>query len=71
MHKSEGEVKDKDDTLCDILASVAFDKYQSDFESTYYIMRLKYLSCFTYIFLSILKFYLNFSNIFILCRCNR
>ncbi|XP_047355314.1 centrosomal protein of 162 kDa-like isoform X1 [Vespa velutina] len=33
MHKSEGEVKDKDDTLCDILASVAFDKYQSDFEN--------------------------------------
>lgn len=31
--KSEGEVKDKDDTLCDILASAAFDKYPSDFES--------------------------------------
>lgn len=34
--KSEGEVKDKDDTLCDILASAAFDKYPSDFESMYY-----------------------------------
>ncbi|KAI4496821.1 hypothetical protein M0804_000631 [Polistes exclamans] len=33
MHKSEGEIKDKDDTLCDILASAAFDKYQSDFEN--------------------------------------
>ncbi|XP_011329792.1 centrosomal protein of 162 kDa isoform X2 [Ooceraea biroi] len=31
--KSEGEVKDKDDTLCDILASAAFDKYPSDFEN--------------------------------------
>ncbi|XP_014472222.1 PREDICTED: centrosomal protein of 162 kDa-like isoform X2 [Dinoponera quadriceps] len=33
MPKSEGEVKDKDDTLCDILASAAFDKYPSDFEN--------------------------------------
>ncbi|XP_012278649.1 centrosomal protein of 162 kDa isoform X2 [Orussus abietinus] len=33
LHKSEGEVKDKDDTLCDILASTAFDKYPSDFEN--------------------------------------
>ncbi|KAL6443699.1 hypothetical protein ACFW04_001651 [Cataglyphis niger] len=33
VSKSEGEVKDKDDTLCDILASVAFDKYPSDFEN--------------------------------------
>ncbi|XP_018350745.1 PREDICTED: centrosomal protein of 162 kDa isoform X2 [Trachymyrmex septentrionalis] len=31
--KSEGETKDKDDTLCDILASAAFDKYPSDFEN--------------------------------------
>lgn len=31
--KSEGEAKDKDDTLCDILASAAFDKYPSDFEN--------------------------------------
>ncbi|XP_011264198.1 centrosomal protein of 162 kDa isoform X2 [Camponotus floridanus] len=31
--KSEGELKDKDDTLCDILASAAFDKYPSDFEN--------------------------------------
>lgn len=35
MHKSEIEIKDKDDTLCDILASAAFDKYPSDFESKY------------------------------------
>ncbi|XP_018370410.1 PREDICTED: centrosomal protein of 162 kDa isoform X2 [Trachymyrmex cornetzi] len=33
ISKSEGEVKDKDDTLCDILASAAFDKYPSDFEN--------------------------------------
>ncbi|XP_011143084.1 centrosomal protein of 162 kDa isoform X2 [Harpegnathos saltator] len=33
MPRSEGEVKDKDDTLCDILASAAFDKYPSDFEN--------------------------------------
>lgn len=33
--KSEGEAKDKDDTLCDILASAAFDKYPSDFESKF------------------------------------
>ncbi|XP_076241709.1 uncharacterized protein LOC143183845 isoform X2 [Calliopsis andreniformis] len=33
MHKSEIEMKDKDDTLCDILASAAFDKYPSDFEN--------------------------------------
>ncbi|XP_029175896.1 centrosomal protein of 162 kDa isoform X2 [Nylanderia fulva] len=33
VSKSEGELKDKDDTLCDILASVAFDKYPSDFEN--------------------------------------
>ncbi|XP_020281351.1 centrosomal protein of 162 kDa isoform X3 [Pseudomyrmex gracilis] len=33
MSKSEGEMKDKDDTLCDILASTAFDKYPSDFEN--------------------------------------
>ncbi|XP_071553245.1 uncharacterized protein [Temnothorax nylanderi] len=33
VSKSEGEVKDKDDTLCDILASAAFDKYPSDFEN--------------------------------------
>ncbi|XP_020707089.2 centrosomal protein of 162 kDa-like isoform X2 [Athalia rosae] len=33
LYKSEGEVKDKDDTLCDILASAAFDKYPSDFEN--------------------------------------
>ncbi|XP_015598780.1 centrosomal protein of 162 kDa isoform X2 [Cephus cinctus] len=31
--KSEAEAKDKDDTLCDVLASVAFDKYPSDFEN--------------------------------------
>lgn len=35
MHKSEVEMKDRDDTLCDILASAAFDKYPSDFESKY------------------------------------
>lgn len=35
MSKSEGEMKDKDDTLCDILASTAFDKYPSDFESKF------------------------------------
>lgn len=35
MHKSEVETKDRDDTLCDILASAAFDKYPSDFESKY------------------------------------
>lgn len=28
-------MKDKDDTLCDILASAAFDKYPSDFESKF------------------------------------
>ncbi|XP_071869674.1 uncharacterized protein isoform X2 [Bombus fervidus] len=33
MHKSEVETKDRDDTLCDILASAAFDKYPSDFEN--------------------------------------
>ncbi|XP_072748531.1 uncharacterized protein [Anoplolepis gracilipes] len=33
VSKSEGELKDKDDTLCDILASTAFDKYPSDFEN--------------------------------------
>lgn len=33
MHKSEVEMKDRDDTLCDILASAAFDKYPSDFEN--------------------------------------
>ncbi|CAL1686994.1 unnamed protein product [Lasius platythorax] len=33
VSKSEGELKDKDDTLCDILASAAFDKYPSDFEN--------------------------------------
>ncbi|KAL0108116.1 hypothetical protein PUN28_015013 [Cardiocondyla obscurior] len=33
VSKSEGEAKDKDDTLCDILASAAFDKYPSDFEN--------------------------------------
>ncbi|KZC05810.1 PREDICTED: centrosomal protein of 162 kDa [Dufourea novaeangliae] len=33
MHKNEIEAKDKDDTLCDILASTAFDKYPSDFEN--------------------------------------
>ncbi|XP_034191791.2 uncharacterized protein LOC117609496 isoform X1 [Osmia lignaria lignaria] len=33
MHKSELEMKDRDDTLCDILASAAFDKYPSDFEN--------------------------------------
>ncbi|OAD54272.1 Protein QN1 like protein [Eufriesea mexicana] len=33
MHKIEIEMKDKDDTLCDILASAAFDKYPSDFEN--------------------------------------
>ncbi|XP_012543740.1 centrosomal protein of 162 kDa isoform X2 [Monomorium pharaonis] len=33
ISKSEGEVKDKDDTLCDVLASAAFDKYPSDFEN--------------------------------------
>ena len=33
MHKNEIETKDKDDTLCDILASAAFDKYPSDFEN--------------------------------------
>ncbi|CAD1477052.1 unnamed protein product [Heterotrigona itama] len=33
MHKNEIEMKDKDDTLCDILASAAFDKYPSDFEN--------------------------------------
>ncbi|XP_011160805.1 centrosomal protein of 162 kDa isoform X2 [Solenopsis invicta] len=33
ISKSEGEAKDKDDTLCDILASAAFDKYPSDFEN--------------------------------------
>ncbi|XP_076621791.1 uncharacterized protein LOC143342135 isoform X2 [Colletes latitarsis] len=33
MHKNEIEIKDKDDTLCDILASAAFDKYPSDFEN--------------------------------------
>ncbi|KAK9299591.1 hypothetical protein QLX08_007405 [Tetragonisca angustula] len=33
MHKNEVEMKDRDDTLCDILASAAFDKYPSDFEN--------------------------------------
>ncbi|XP_017884872.1 centrosomal protein of 162 kDa-like isoform X2 [Ceratina calcarata] len=33
MHKNEIETKEKDDTLCDILASAAFDKYPSDFEN--------------------------------------
>lgn len=33
MHKSEGDVRDKDDTLYDVLASATFDKYPSDFES--------------------------------------
>ncbi|CAL7941348.1 unnamed protein product [Xylocopa violacea] len=33
MHENEIEMKDKDDTLCDILASAAFDKYPSDFEN--------------------------------------
>lgn len=33
MHKNEIEMKDKDDTLCDVLASAAFDKYPSDFEN--------------------------------------
>ncbi|XP_053974720.1 centrosomal protein of 162 kDa-like isoform X2 [Hylaeus volcanicus] len=33
MHKNEIEIRDKDDTLCDILASTAFDKYPSDFEN--------------------------------------
>ncbi|XP_076182406.1 uncharacterized protein LOC143154306 isoform X2 [Ptiloglossa arizonensis] len=33
MHKNEIEIKDKDDTLCDILASAAIDKYPSDFEN--------------------------------------
>ncbi|XP_066597511.1 centrosomal protein of 162 kDa [Prorops nasuta] len=32
-NKSEGEIKDKDDTLCDVLASAAFDKFPSDFEN--------------------------------------
>ena len=40
MHKNEIETKDKDDTLRDILASAAFDKYPSDFESKYpYVYR--------------------------------
>ncbi|CAK9817542.1 Centrosomal protein of 162 kDa [Anthophora quadrimaculata] len=33
MHKSEIEMKERDDTLCDILASAAFDRYPSDFEN--------------------------------------
>ncbi|XP_031832636.1 uncharacterized protein LOC116426984 isoform X2 [Nomia melanderi] len=33
IHRYEIEAKDKDDTLCDILASAAFDKYPSDFEN--------------------------------------
>ncbi|XP_076653351.1 uncharacterized protein LOC143359339 [Halictus rubicundus] len=33
IHKNEIEAKDRDDTLCDILASAAFDKYPSDFEN--------------------------------------
>ncbi|XP_076293003.1 uncharacterized protein LOC143215099 isoform X2 [Lasioglossum baleicum] len=33
VHKNEIEAKDRDDTLCDILASAAFDKYPSDFEN--------------------------------------
>ncbi|XP_043279264.1 centrosomal protein of 162 kDa [Venturia canescens] len=34
QHKTSGENnRDKDDTLCDILASTAFDKYPSDFEN--------------------------------------
>nr|XP_003702778.1 PREDICTED: centrosomal protein of 162 kDa isoform X1 [Megachile rotundata] len=33
MHRNEIETKDRDDTLCDILASAAFDKYPSDFEN--------------------------------------
>ncbi|KOC68652.1 Protein QN1 like protein [Habropoda laboriosa] len=33
MHKNEIEMKETDDTLCDILASAAFDKYPSDFEN--------------------------------------
>ncbi|XP_015114887.1 centrosomal protein of 162 kDa [Diachasma alloeum] len=33
MHKEEADGRDKDDTLCDILASTAFDKYPEDFEN--------------------------------------
>ncbi|XP_033336180.1 uncharacterized protein LOC117226190 isoform X2 [Megalopta genalis] len=33
IHKNEIETRDRDDTLCDILASTAFDKYPSDFEN--------------------------------------
>uniref|UniRef100_A0A0C9REV8 Centrosomal protein of 162 kDa n=1 Tax=Fopius arisanus TaxID=64838 RepID=A0A0C9REV8_9HYME len=33
VHKNEAEGRDKDDTLCDILASAAFDKYPEDFEN--------------------------------------
>ncbi|XP_046750010.1 centrosomal protein of 162 kDa isoform X1 [Diprion similis] len=33
LSKSEGEIRDNDHTLCDILASAAFDKYPSDFEN--------------------------------------
>lgn len=45
MHKIEIEMKDKDDTLCDILASAAFDKYPSDFESRYLYNLLRVVSC--------------------------
>lgn len=40
MHKNEIEMKDKDDTLCDVLASAAFDKYPSDFESKFFLKRI-------------------------------
>lgn len=51
MHKNEIEMKDKDDTLCDVLASAAFDKYPSDFESKFffeknYIILYNFLSVF-------------------------
>lgn len=52
MHKNEIEMKDKDDTLCDVLASAAFDKYPSDFESKYfqknYIILYNFLSVFLF-----------------------
>lgn len=51
MHKNEIEMKDKDDTLCDVLASAAFDKYPSDFESKYFqknrIILYNFFKCIT------------------------
>jgi hypothetical protein len=56
IQDGEAEAKDNDSTLQDILASVVFDKYQSDFESKFFKKAYLFPDCIELLIIYYIKY---------------